>query len=242
MSGQSSREREYHDKLHDLYRGACWANVTPAGQSRQDRRARLAVECAKISRGMKVLELGCGNGEFSKRFIGSKADMYCVDISSKLIEALRARYAGTNLKFESADIERLPYGDGYFDAVIGNGVLHHLNLEICLREIYRVLKKGGRIFFCEPNMLNPEVFLETRIRWIGKRAQKTENETAFIRWRLKKSLKENGFRNVGIAAFDFLQPLTPAGLISIVLKLGSVLEKIPLIREIAGSLKISAEK
>jgi len=242
MSERSSQERDYHNKLHDLYCGACWANVTPAGQSRQDRRARLAVECAKISRGTKVLELGCGNGEFSKRFIGNGADMYCVDISSKLIEMLRTRYAGVNLKFETADIESLPYSDGYFDAVIGNGILHHLNLEICLREIYRVLKKRGKIFFCEPNMLNPEVFLETKIRWIGRRAQKTEDETAFIRWRLKKTLAENGFRNIGIAAFDFLQPITPVGFINIVLKLGSVLEKIPFIKEIAGSLRISAEK
>jgi len=242
MSIQSSEEKKHHDKIYDLSCGYCWANVTPAGQIRQDRRAGLARECIKISKGIKILEIGCGNGEFSRRFLNNGADMHCVDISPKLIKALKEKYAGTNLRFEIADIENLSYPDEYFDAIIGNGVLHHLDLEICLKEIRRVLKKNGKIFFCEPNMLNPEVFLETNIRWIGKKAQKTDNETAFVRWSLTKKLRDNNFKNIVVVPFDFLQPLTPNSLIKIVSKIGAALEKTPLMREIAGSLKIFAEK
>ena len=189
-----------------------------------------------------VLEIGCGNGEFSRRFLNNGAEMYCVDISPTLIGILKERYAGTNLRFDTADIECLPYADGYFDGVIGNGILHHLNLDICLDEIHRVLKSGGRIFFSEPNMLNPEVFLETNIRFFGKLSQKTPEETAFFRWILKRKLLKTGFKNVSLAPFDFLQPLVPAPFIGTALKIGAFLEKVPILKEIAGSLKITAEK
>lgn len=242
MSIRSAKEREHHDVVSQKNSGLCWANVTCAGQLRQDIRAKMASEYLKISPGMKILEIGCGNGEFSKRFLNKGAEMHCVDISCKLIESLKKQYVKTNLTFNAVDVENLPYEEGYFDGVIGNGILHHLNLDICLREIYKVLKKGGRIFFAEPNLLNPEVFLETKIRWIGKAAQKTEDETAFLKWDLKRKFEESGFRTVNISPFDFLQPLTPKPLIGIVAKIGRILEKIPLIKEMAGSLKITAIK
>jgi ubiquinone/menaquinone biosynthesis C-methylase UbiE len=242
MSGRSARERDYHDRVFEKNEGACWANVKPAGQLRQDMRARMASEYIKISPGMRILEIGCGNGEFSSRFLNNGAEMHCVDISGPLIGILEERYAGTNLKFETADIEHLPYADGYFDGITGNGILHHLNIDICIKEIHRVLKKNGRIFFAEPNLLNPEVFLETRIRWIGRLAQKTEDETAFLKWELKRALEKNGFSSVVVSPFDFLQPLTPVPFIGIVSKIGFFLEKVPLLKEVAGSLRITAEK
>ena len=242
MSERSIEERNYHNKVADLTGGACWANTTPAGQFRQDARAKMAIEFIPIVRDKKILEIGCGNGEFSNRFLTTGAQVYCVDISTKLIEMLRARYSGTNLRFVVTDVEHLPYDDDYFDGIIGNGVLHHLNLEICLIEIYRVLKRNRRIFFVEPNMLNPEVFLETNVRWLGKLAQKTKDEKAFFRWRLRKQMEAIGFRNVEITPFDFLQPLIPILFIWLVKKMGYMLERVPLIKEFAGSLKIMAEK
>lgn len=242
MSQRSAREKYHHDKMAVIDKGRCWANATSAGQLRQDIRAKMAIDYISRSPGKKILEIGCGNGEFSKRFLNTGMDMYCMDISPELISALSRQYDGTNLKFEVADAESLPYKDDYFDGVTGNGVLHHLNIDICLKEIHRVLKKGGKIFFSEPNILNPEVFLETKIRWIGKIAQKTEDEQAFSRWPLETKLQEIGFKNVRVVPFDFLQPLTPKPLISIVQKVGSIFEKIPVIRELAGSLKITGEK
>jgi len=242
MSEQSSKEKLHHDKLAEISGGSCWANDTPAGQIRQDMKARMAMEHIDISEGKKILEIGCGNGEFSKRFLKIRAQMFCVDISTKSIETLKNKYPNTNITFQAADVEHLPYPDNHFDGVIGNGVLHHLDIDKCLKEIYRVLKTGGKIFFTEPNLLNPEVFLETQVPWIGKIAQKTEDETAFVRWEIKKKLKEIGFINITVTPFDFLQPLTPPFLINAVKKFGSLLERIPLIKEIAGSLKIKGEK
>ena len=242
MSEQSIKEREHHDKIADSSGGTCWANSSPAGQLRQERRAKMGMDYIRFGQGDRILEIGCGNGEFSKRFIDTQAIIYCVDISSKLISVLKEKYRDTNLRFETRDVESLGYPEEYFDGIMGNGVLHHLNLDICLKEIYRVLKRGGRIFFTEPNMLNPEVFLETNVRFIGKIAQKTADEKAFFRLSLKRMLEKSGFKNVSVIPFDFLQPLTPAPLINIMTRIGCMLEHTPILKEIAGSLKIMAEK
>lgn len=242
MGDRAEREKKFHDSVAELTGGECWANKTAAGQLRQDMRAKMAIDFIPVAKDRNILEIGCGNGEFSKRFLSTGAQMHCTDISPKLIDLLREKYKETNLIFEVANVEHLSYPNGFFDGVIGNGILHHLNIDICLKEINRVLKKGGRIFFSEPNMLNPEVFLETNVRWIGRLAQKTEDETAFLRWEIKKKLKDIGFKAVDVTPFDFLQPLTPKSMIDFVSKATKVFEKIPFLREIAGSLKITAKK
>ena len=91
-------------------------------------------------------------------------------------------------------------------------------------------------------MLNPQIAVEKNIRFIGKILQNTENETAFIRWNLAKKIKEAGFTDEKIIPFDFLHPLVPGLLVSTVNILGKVLENLPLIKEISGSLWIRAKK
>ena len=44
----------------------------------------------------------------------------------------------------------MAYSDEVFDTVYGNAVLHHLDLGIAMKEIWRVLKPGGKAIFCEP--------------------------------------------------------------------------------------------
>lgn len=56
---------------------------------------------------------------------------------------------------EVRDVHELPYLNDYFDFVIGDGVLHHLNVNTAVREIHRIMKPGGRGVFIEPLTYNP---------------------------------------------------------------------------------------
>ena len=69
-----------------------------------------------------------------------------------------------------------------------------------------------------------------------------DDETAFFRWRLRRRLTALGFDRVEIVPFDFLHPSIPAPLISLVGKLGAVAERVPLVRELSGSLHITARR
>jgi hypothetical protein len=51
-----------------------------------------------------------------------------------------------------------------------------------------------------------------------------------------------GFRNIAVKPFDFLHPLTPKSFTPFIEKAGYMLEKVPILREISGSLVISAYK
>jgi ubiquinone/menaquinone biosynthesis C-methylase UbiE len=69
------------------------------------------------------------------------------------------------------DAHRLEFSDASFDLVFGTAILHHLHLPGAAREIHRVLKPGGRIFFIEPLRHNP---VGRVIRWATPRARTPE--------------------------------------------------------------------
>ena len=126
--------------------------------------------------------------------------------------------------------------------MIGSSVLHHLNPKSALIEAYRVLSSGGEVAFTEPNMLNPQIALQKNIFLVKKMMGDSPDETAFTSWQVRRLLKEIGFVQVDVKPYDFLHPLVPKPLVSFVDKLGRFIEKIPIIREIAGSLFISGCK
>jgi len=219
-----------------------WGWGTPAGKIRADRRAAYFIRRGHITAGEKVLEIGCGTGEFTKRIAQTGADITAVDISPDLLEVARSGITNINVRFHIQNVEKLDFEDESFDVVIGSSILHHLNLNPALKEVYRVLKNGGMVVFTEPNMLNPQIWLERNILIIRKLMNNSLDETAFVRWGLKKKLRNLGFKNVSIRPFDFLHPFTPSMLIPFVSTIGNLVEKIPLAREVAGSLFIYASK
>jgi len=220
-----------------------WGWGSPAGQKRSERRANFLIELGGIKKGIKVLEIGCGTGVFTKKIAETGADILAVDISSYLISKARKNLQGyPNVTFYVADAENLNLREEYFDSVVGISVLHHLNFKPALLEIRRVLKRGGRIVFTEPNMLNPQIMLERKIKSIGKLLYNSPDETAFIRWTLKKEMKKLGFEEIFINPFDFLHPSTPTFLIERISKIGMCLEKVLVLKEISGSLLIKGKK
>ena len=99
------------------------------------------------TRGLKVLEIGCGIGTDGAQFAKAGADYTGIDLTAAAIELARKRFALSNLKgeFRVSDAEDLDFDNESFDLVYSHGVLHHTpDIEAALREIHRVLKPGGR--------------------------------------------------------------------------------------------------
>ena len=125
--------------------------------------------------------------------------------------------------------------DGPFDAVIGSSVLHHLDVEVALVRNHELLKPGGIMSFAEPNMLNPQVFVERKFTFLRAWLwYVSRDETAFVRWQLRALLLKASVESVEIIPFDWLHPATPARLIQVALSVGRLLEKIPGLRKFAG--------
>lgn len=111
-----------------------------------------------------ILEYGCGDGENTVVLANRGAKIIGLDISAELLGVAQQRLAvndckGVDLLLGSA--HSLPLPDESVDIVFGMAILHHLQLDLASREVWRVLKKGGRAIFEEP-MRNSKLVAKVR--------------------------------------------------------------------------------
>lgn len=116
--------------------------------------------------GCKVLDLGCGLGEGSVFFALNGAVVTASDLSPEMCKitekvALIHGVEIETLVASATDLSSIP--DGSFDLVYGANMLHHVEIEQCLREVHRVLKQGGRALFWDPVQYNPIINLYRRM-------------------------------------------------------------------------------
>jgi len=94
----------------------------------------------------RVLEIGCGLGTMLMNWAKVGADCTGVDLNPTSVEQTQKRFKihGLNGTVRLEDANHLPFRDNEFDYVYSWGVLHHSpNLEISIKELFRVLKPGG---------------------------------------------------------------------------------------------------
>ena len=109
-----------------------------------------------ITPGMRVLEVGPGNGRYTvetARHVGPAGKVVTIDIEPKMIELVEERAQGegiTNLKAKVADVHKLPFDDGFFDSVYLITVIGEIPAPVhAMEEFYRVLSPTGILAFSE---------------------------------------------------------------------------------------------
>lgn len=242
---RSDRERVHFDRLAEQTGDVWWGHRTPFGRERLALRIRLLGALLERLDRPRCVELGCGIGTFSEPLLEAHPALQLtgIDISPRCVDLARSRLA----RFESAqflvgDACELPFPAHSVDVVLGNSVLHHLDLERTLTDVHRVLRPGGWLWFSEPNMLNPQIALEKNLPLFGRWLENSPDETAFVRQLLGRRLRRAGFDQVSIRPYDFLHPGLPGSLLGPARLVNALLERTPLVREIAGSLEISARR
>jgi len=238
------RERAFFEERAAAGIEQSWAEGTPVAALRRQRRAGMLLAAAQLPDAARalVLDVGCGLASYTIPFaLGTEATVVGADLTPALLLRARDRVP-RNVRLLAADAGRLPFHDGAFDAVVGNAILHHLPLNQVVPELLRILRPGGPFCFAEPNLLNPHLLIALNVPGLRRLLGGTPDETAFVRWRLKRDLERFGLVGVSVRPFDFLYPLTPRAMIPVVDRVGRVLERVPVLREIAGSLLISARK
>ncbi len=116
-----------------------------------------------IRPGDVVLDLGCGAGLdafVAAALVGRGGSVVGVDSSPELLaiaaEGLTA-IGGGRVAFHRAWIEALPFPDSSFDIALSNGVLNLVpDKPVGLREIFRVLRPGGRLQACDIGLVGEE--------------------------------------------------------------------------------------
>ena len=237
---RGTHEIEHGRRLAEQDTELVWGWGTPAGRLRAERRAGQIAEGAGLGPGLRALEVGCGTGLFTQLLAASGAQILAVDISADLLERARERGlpAGQvrflERRFEDCDTEEP------FDAVVGSSILHHLDLAAALPKLLSLLKPGGRLSFAEPNLMNPQILVMYRFRSFFPEV--SPDEEAFTRWWIEGRLRRTGFTQIRTRPFDWLHPAVPERLIPGVRAAGAMLERVPLLREFAGSILITARR
>jgi len=118
-----------------------------AGPDMREER-RIALEMLSLAGGERVLDVGCGPGNFTRTFALAAGEGLVVglDASATMLERAVAETDAGNVAYVRADAAALPFRDGSFDAVCCFAALYLIEHPArALEEISRVLAPGGRV-------------------------------------------------------------------------------------------------
>ena len=116
----------------------------------------------------RLLEIACGTGRVTVRLLEAlpAAEVTATDINPDMLVVARLRVGDSAVRWEQADAERLPYAENSFDAVVCQfGLMFVPDKALALREAYRVLRPGGRLYLSTWDSLenNPAFLLANEI-------------------------------------------------------------------------------
>jgi SAM-dependent methyltransferase len=138
-----------------------WAVPSDEQMFRKDLGRSLRYVLAQMGdlEGQRVLELGCGSGDYTVVLARRGAQVVAIDLapSALVITQRRAQASGVadRVRVALMPAETLSLPDATFDWVVGFGLLHHTEPAALAPEVRRVLRPGGRALFREPLGLNP---------------------------------------------------------------------------------------
>ncbi|MDB5195577.1 MAG: hypothetical protein JWO84_761 [Parcubacteria group bacterium] len=211
---------------------------------RMERRTDWLLGQMEITPATRILEIGCGTGEVSYWMAQrSVAQVVGTDLCVPFIEEAREKYRIPTLRYEVVDFhDATAFSGERFDYIVGNGILHHLyeGLDAACASMRRLLKDGGKMIFLEPNLYNPYVYLIFTYPWLRTLAHLEPDEMAFSKPFIRDTLARAGFEDIEIDYKDFLLPGIPDALIKPSIRIGDILEKLPLVRGVSQSLFIRA--
>lgn len=141
--------------------------LSTVGDMALKRRARRMMEELELEDGDKVLDIGCGNGFYLSLLnrLGKKLELWGIDNVQMALDDAKKFIADDKINFVLGDASRLPFAKETFDKVVMSEVIEHVDNErLTLKEVYRVLKKGGVLGLTTCNIDYP--FLWDPINWI----------------------------------------------------------------------------
>lgn len=165
---------------------------------------RYAADCAAPPAGGAALDVCCGTGDLAfllHHRVGPRGRVVGVDFAAPMVQLAVQRAAGrAGVWFVQGDAEALPLQDATFDvATVGFGVRNVGDVEWALRELWRVLKPGGRLVVLEFSQPQSPLFaflygLYSRaIPWVGRKVSRHPDAYRYLTTSIRGWLQQEVF-------------------------------------------------
>ncbi|MVX66347.1 methyltransferase domain-containing protein [Clostridium chromiireducens] len=178
-----NQSKEYFDKV-----ASNWDNMRTDFFSDEVR--QIAYKTADIEEGKIAADIGAGTGFITEGLIKNNLKVIAIDQSIEMLNLLKDKFSFyKDLKCNQGVGENIPIEDNSVDYVFANMFLHHVeNPIIVLKEMYRILKHGGKLVITDLDKHNYEFLkAEQYDVWMG-----------FDRNKIIEWFKDAGLENVTI--------------------------------------------
>jgi dolichol-phosphate mannosyltransferase len=224
-------------------REAYWRRYPTTSPTRLRWRANAARHALHIAAGESVLELGAGSGIWTEHLaavLRGESPITAAVFNEDLAELARER-ALPRVEVATISSEDQLALETY-DYVVGTAMLSHYRWQQNLAWIAELLKPGGQMLFLEANYLNPQVFVKANSKRLSRWSRNAECQIALRESEVEEAARHVGLEEVVVVPYDILHPRTPAKLVPAVQSTAFVLEHLPVVRKLCGTLFISAAK
>jgi SAM-dependent methyltransferase len=188
-----------------------------SGVARREEFRLMAPWLAQLPRGSRVLDGGCGLGEWTVYLAQQGFQATGIDLSEATVTRLRQWFP--DYCFVAGDLRRTPFADASFDAYFSWGTFEHFEVGLgdCLAEARRLVRPGGLLFVSVP-LYNWRLMLRD-----ARRLERWDPDYTpgggyaapqrFYQWRLtsaelRRELEHHGF---AVRSVDVIGKLTGAG-------------------------------
>lgn len=257
MIMSKSNELKIHKKLADKYKAISkesfylvyqnyWNNILLEGVSK---------DCNSL-----VLDCGCGIGRMLNFLCHRYNYVYGMDLSKDMLKVAyqdQENIKRGNIKLVISDMQQIGLKNESFDIVICKSSLHHLpEINKTIKEIYRILKKGGTLVISEPCRDNI-IWRKIGLIYVKLSRRFSSHHRIFDSKALKEIMTQNGFKIKKIQHFGFIAfplcaiahlfPLMKFVLFNlffakILIKIDEKVIKIPLIKKFYWHIIIHSKK
>jgi len=138
-------------KVEEILYQRIWKDKKSNEEPKIEKGSRVDVALKLLDKGDRLLDIGCGDGTLGYFAKNKYKEVYGVDISEEALKIAEKR--GIIVEKVNLNEEKLPFENEYFDAVTCLDVIEHVfEPRDLIKEINRVLKRGGILIISTPNI------------------------------------------------------------------------------------------
>jgi 2-polyprenyl-3-methyl-5-hydroxy-6-metoxy-1,4-benzoquinol methylase len=221
------------------FRDRYWLKRDPITSDRLLWRAQTFRHMVHLLPNQTILELGCGRGLFTQKLFQVSRGENSITAVTFNEHGVRPDTLPDAVEFLSISQARSILDEQKFDYIVAIDLLDKSNCAWFLQNIYGLLKPGGQVLFYESNPWNIVLKFRRRVAQLfGKR----DPRRLLSRPALYELTSEVGFVRVFSVYNDFVYAPLTRSLIWLLRNLSILLENIPLVQTLAGSILIHAQK